>query len=122
MSEEPIVEIMENFSLVGLVAAFFVFSWLAIRARSLGSFRFQLSIFMLIWISAEVPHIVETLGMVSDLGFGLYGLTLHMISMFSFALFVGARSYKFLRMPPLSLPVRTQVSAAPDPSTGELKL
>ncbi len=121
MSEEPIVEIMENFSLAGLVVAFFVFSWLAIKARSLGSFRFQLSIFMLIWILAEVPHIATTLGLVSDLGFGLYGLTLHMISMFSFALFVGARSYKFLRMPALSLPVRTPVPAVTGPSTGELK-
>ncbi len=122
MSEEPIVGIMENFSLVGLVVAFFVFSWLSIRARSLGSFRFQLSIFMLVWISAEVPHIAETLGLVGDLGFGLFGLTLHMVSMFSFALFVGARSYRFLRMPTLSLHVRAQVSAAPDSSTGELKL
>ena len=98
---------MESFNLVGLLLAFFVFMALAIKAKSLGSFRFQLSIFMLLWVLAEAPHIAETLGLLSPTGYELYGLTFHMTSMLLFALFVGAKSYRFLRTPSLSLPTKS---------------
>ncbi len=54
---------------------------------------------MLIWVLAEAPHIVSTLGLISSEGFGTIGLTFHMLSMTAFALFMGAKSYNFLRTP-----------------------
>jgi len=121
MAEDPLVQAMELFSGFGLILAFLLFTRLAIKAKSTGSFRFQLSIFMLIWLMAEIPRVADTLGLISTAGFGLYGLTFHMISMFAFALFVGARSYLFLQTPKItSLPVKTNAPKLPEPSTGEL--
>src|SRR5712692_157292 len=101
MAIDVLVQIAETFTLVGVLLAFAIFARLALKAKSTGSFRFQLSIFILIWVVAEVPHIAETLGLISVGSFEDFGLAVHMISMAAFALFVGLRSYGFLRMRPL---------------------
>ena len=120
MAEDPLVETMELFTGLGLILAFLVFTRLAIKAKGTGSFRFQLSIFMLIWVMAEIPRVANSLGIISTAGFGLYGLAFHMISMFTFALFVGAKSYLFLRTPSISsLPVGMAEPKLPEHSTGE---
>ncbi len=101
MSDDLVVQVAETFTLVGVLLAFAIFARLALKAKSAGAFRFQLSIFILIWAMAEVPHIAETLGVVSMGSFDSLGLGAHMVSMAAFALFVGSRSYKFLKMKPL---------------------
>ena len=92
---------METFTLVGVIIAAVIFTRLALKGGSIGSFRFQLSAFMLMWVTAEIPHIAETLGLVADGSFDELGLGAHMISMAVFAVFVGYRSYKFLSIKPL---------------------
>ena len=90
-----IVETLETFNLVLILVAFAIFARLAIRGKSLGNFRFQLSIFLLICVISEIPHIAETLGLIVTTGYEDIGLYLHAMSMGVFALFVGWRSIKF---------------------------
>ena len=101
MSDDILVQAAETFTLIGVILASAIFARLALKAKSTGSFRFQLSIFILIWAAAEIPHIVETLGLISVGSFDDLGLAVHMTSMAAFALFVGLKSYGFLRMRPI---------------------
>jgi len=96
-----IVDVFETFSLIMILAAFAIFARLAIKGKSLGSFRFQLSIFLLIWVLSEIPHMGETLGLVSTVSYSDIGLYLHALSMGVFALFVGWRSLKFVTLRPI---------------------
>ncbi len=102
MADDPLIQAAETFTLIGVLLAFLLFARLAVKAKSTGQFRFQLSIFMLIWVVAETPHIMSSLGLLSTAGFETFGLTFHMLSMAAFAFFVGAKSYRFLHFhPPL---------------------
>ena len=95
-----IIDAFEIFSLIMILFAFGIFARLAIKGKSLGSFRFQLSIFMLFWVLSEIPHIFSTLGLIDTASYSDIGLYLHATSMGFFALFVGWRSLKFLMVHP----------------------
>ena len=49
----PVLDIVSNFTLYLLFVALGIFVWLAWRSRSVKSFQFQISIFLLIWIGGE---------------------------------------------------------------------
>lgn len=95
-----LIQAFEIFSSILILTAFVIFAQLAIKSKSMGSFRFQLSIFLLIWVLAEIPHIGDSLGLVSTAGYSDIGLYLHATSMAVFALFVGWRSLKFISIHP----------------------
>src|SRR5713101_5089204 len=111
MASDPIITMFETFNLVLILIAFAIFTRLAFKGKSLGSFRFQLSIFLLIWVISEIPHIAESIGFLTATGYEDTGLYLHATSMAAFALFVGWRSLKFLSfhppapISPVSLPI-----------------
>jgi hypothetical protein len=112
MALDDITSVFETISLVLILVAFAIFARLAIKGKSLGSFRFQLSIFLLIWVLSEIPHIAGTLGLISTAAYSDIGLYLHATSMAVFALFVGWRSIKFATLP---IPPTGAVSAAAEP-------
>ena len=114
MATDPTITLFETFNLVLILIAFAIFARLAFKGKSLGSFRFQLSIFLLIWVFAEIPHIGESLGWIATAGYEDTGLYLHAASMAVFALFVGWRSLKFLSFHPPT-PTST-VSISIDPT------
>jgi len=93
-----IIYVFETFSLIMILIAFAIFARLAIKGKSLGSFRFQLSIFLLIWVLSEIPHIGETLGLLSTASYSDIGLYLHALSMGVFALFIGWRSVSYTHL------------------------
>ncbi len=111
-----IIDAFEIFSLIMILFAFAIFARLAIKGKSLGSFRFQLSIFMLIWVLSEIPHIFSTLGLIDTTSYSYIGLYLHATSMGVFALFVGWRSIRFLTIQPP--PSRGAASLATKPPEG----
>ncbi|HEV2118988.1 MAG TPA: hypothetical protein VGS11_02605 [Candidatus Bathyarchaeia archaeon] len=104
MADDPIVFAAELFTSIGVTLAAIIFARLAFKSKSLGSFQFQLSIFVLIWVAAELPHIASTLGIIDDTSYQTLGLAFHFISMAAFALFVGARSFQFLGAHPKPQP------------------
>jgi len=93
--------VFETINLVIILFAFTIFIRLALKAKSLGSFRFQLSIFLLIWVISEIPHIAGSLGLIATTGYQDIGLYLHAASMGVFALFVGWRSIKIATLHPV---------------------
>lgn len=113
MANDPIIAMFETFDLVLILVAFAIFARLALKGKSLGSFRFQLSIFLLIWVISEIPHIAESIGFLAVTGYEDTGLYLHAASMAVFAIFVGLRSLRFLSFHPpapintVSLPTET---------------
>lgn len=113
MAEELLIEAFETYSLIMVLLSFAVFTWLGVKAKSIGSFRLQLSIFMLIWAVSEIPHIAETLNLFSTAGYEMLGLTLHLISMAAFSFFIGIRSYGFLRIQPPTISTTTQQPPMP---------
>jgi len=103
MAEDPIITFSETLSLVLILVAFAIYLRLAFKAKSLGNFRFQLSVFLLIWVISEIPHIGETLGFLPATSYEDTGLLLHAASMATFAFFVGWKSLSFLTIhPPLT--------------------
>ena len=113
MTSDPAITMFETFNLVLILIAFVIFARLAIKGKSLGSFRFQLSIFLLIWVVSEIPHIGESIGLLTVGAYEDTGLYLHAASMGVFAIFVGWRSLRFLSFHPpapigtVSLPTDT---------------
>jgi len=107
-----LTEGFETFSLVAILLAGLIFTRLAFKAKSLGSFRFQLSFFILIWVVAELPHVASTLGLVSEDAYGLFGLTFHLLSMAAFAIFVGIKSFDFFKPTP-PMPPSTSLPTTP---------
>lgn len=105
MADDPVITLFETFDLLLILVAFAIFTRLALKGKNIGNFRFQLSIFLLIWVISEIPHIGETLGLLSTASYADTGLYLHATSMAVFALFVGWRGLQFLIIhppPPLS--------------------
>src|SRR5690349_20541586 len=100
MALDDITSVFETISLVLILVAFAIFARLAIKGKSLGSFRFQLSIILLIWVLSEIPHIAGSLGLISTAAYSDIGLYLHATSMGVFALFVGWRSIKIATLHP----------------------
>jgi len=113
LANDPTITIFETFNLVLILIAFAIFARLAFKGKSLGGFRFQLSIFLLIWAISEIPRISESIGFLAATGYEDTGLYLHAASMAVFAIFVGWRSFRFLSFHPpapittVSLPTDT---------------
>src|SRR5207245_9028763 len=102
--------IAEVYSFIGIVFAAFIFTRLAIKAGSIGNFRFQLSIFILIWVAAEIPHVLDSLGLIDVSSYLTIGLMLHLVSMIISAVFVGLRSLRFLHPPQVARPFFPEAS------------
>jgi hypothetical protein len=103
MADDPIIVLFETFNLVLIFVAFAIFIRLAFKGKSLGAFRFQLSLFLLIWVISEIPHIAGSLGLLATASYVDVGLYLHAVSMAVFAIFVGWRSLRFLSYHPPAL-------------------
>lgn len=110
--------IMEFYTLFVILASAVVFALLAVKAKSIGSFRFQLSAFILIWAVAEIVHVGGNLGFVTIGNIDDIGSAFHFASMAAFAIFVGARSFKFLQVKPATPPAKP---VKPFPLTGAME-
>lgn len=112
-------QVMQTFTLIGILVSGVIFARLAIKSHSIGSFRFQLSTFILVWVGAESLYEANLLGLINVAGYSSLGLFLHMISMALFAVFIGFRSAQFMKTKPLpSLP--DSLSNKMGPSLGAL--
>ena len=90
----PVFDLMSNFTLYLLFLALGIFVWLAWHSHSPKSFRFQISIFILIWIGGEfVTTLYESRSF--DFHFELHdvGMQIHLVSMILFASIMFVRFY-----------------------------
>ncbi len=74
-----------------VIASAVIFAALAVKSKSVRSFNFQFSVFMLLWAAAEVPAVLSAAGVIATTAYENEGLALHLFSMFLFGLFVALR-------------------------------
>lgn len=90
----PVLALVSNFTLYLLFVALGIFVWLAWRSRSVKSFQFQISIFLLIWIGGEFMTTLHEWGSF-DFPYELHdlGMQIHLVSMILFASIIFVRFY-----------------------------
>lgn len=77
-----------------LVICISVFAYLAFRSRSVRSFQFQISVFVLIWIIGELANVLLENGLISvPSTMSEIGYEIHVGSMVFFSVFLYARYF-----------------------------
>jgi hypothetical protein len=84
-------------SLTLILASTILMGYLAYRARTVGSFQFQMLVVLVVVALAEVPHILSNLGIINVSAMENLGLFIHTFSMFFLAAFVAIRVTKYFR-------------------------
>ena len=86
--------VMNSVTIILLLVAFGIFVWHAARSRNIRSFRFQISIFIVIWVLGEIAGILQDNGIIilSSLQREI-GLEIHVVSMVFFSMMLWIRFY-----------------------------
>jgi uncharacterized membrane protein SirB2 len=82
-----------NLTLVLLVIALGIFVWLTARSRNIKSFQFQISIFILIWITGEIVDLLGEERFVEVFSTSEIGIYLHVLAMAMFSAMLWIRYY-----------------------------
>ncbi len=69
----------------------------ASKVKTWRSFQFEMFLFAFVLFVSEVPHILNTLGLISTLGYEAFGLTVHTFAMVVLSFFVAVRIYGFVK-------------------------
>lgn len=80
-SENPLAADAELVSLVLIVAAFVVITYLTAKTRSRKSFQFEMFLFSLVLVAAEVPRVLYSLHVIDIDALSTIGLEIHSVSM-----------------------------------------
>ncbi len=90
----------ETFSLFGILVSALVFASMAIRNPAFREVHFQFAIIVLIWAAAEIPHNLDSLGVITlASSVTVLGTWVHFISMLFIGLFVCVRVIKVMLIP-----------------------
>jgi bacteriorhodopsin len=73
--------------------AFGIFAWLTTRSRNIKSFQFQISIFILIWITGEIVDLLGEEGVVELFSTSEIGVYIHVLAMAMFSAMLWIRFY-----------------------------
>jgi hypothetical protein len=73
-----------------LSCALAIFGAIALKSRRIGSFQFQISVFILIWIVGELAVILQDLGLFT-LFSDEFGMQVHLLSMIFFSVMLWIR-------------------------------
>jgi len=85
---------MNNITIILLLTALGIVVWQAERSKSMRSFQFQISVFLVIWILGEIVGTVEDIGVIVFPALqGNLGFELHVISMVFFSSMLWLRFY-----------------------------
>jgi hypothetical protein len=89
-----ILILMNSITTMLLLIALGMFVWLAVRSKNIKTFQFQISIFIIIWISGEIAGILQDSGIIvfSPVQ-GDIGLEIHVVSMVFFSMMLWLRYY-----------------------------
>ncbi|MBI3023911.1 MAG: hypothetical protein HYU03_06370 [Thaumarchaeota archaeon] len=92
---ETIAPIARNLVPPGLIVALVLFLALAIRSKTIGSLQAELSIFLTIWVVAELLRVLGILNLIgTSPTLQLITVTIHTLSMVAFGLFILFRFYR----------------------------
>jgi bacteriorhodopsin len=73
--------------------AFGIFAWLTTRSRNIKSFQFQISIFILIWMTGEIIDLLGEEGVVELFSTSEIGVYVHVLAMAMFSAMLWIRFY-----------------------------
>ena len=76
-----------------LLIALGIFAWLTTRSRNIKSFQFQISIFILIWITGEIVNLLGEEGVVELFSTSEIGVYVHVLAMAMFSAMLWIRFY-----------------------------
>jgi len=89
-----ILILMNSVTTMLLLIALGIFVWLAVRSKNVRTFQFQISIFLIIWISGEIAGILQESGIiVLPIVQGDIGLEIHVVSMVFLSMMLWLRYY-----------------------------
>ena len=91
------VQLMEVVSIVLIAASFLLLLTLNLRLKAIRTFQFETLIFSLILLISEIPHILQSLDLLSLTGFEDLGLEMHTIAMVVISGFVAIRVYHYIK-------------------------
>jgi hypothetical protein len=85
---------INNITIILLLIALGIFVWQVSRSKSIRSFQFQISIFLVVWILGEIVGNLEDNGIIVFPAIqGNIGLEIHVVSMVLFGLMLWLRFY-----------------------------
>jgi bacteriorhodopsin len=70
-----------------------IFAWLTTRSRNIKSFQFQISIFILIWMTGEIVDLLGEEGVVELFSTSEIGMYVHVLAMAMFSAMLWIRFY-----------------------------
>jgi bacteriorhodopsin len=70
-----------------------IFAWLTTRSRNIKSFQFQMSIFILIWMTGEIVDLLGEEGVVELFSTSEIGVYVHVLAMAMFSAMLWIRFY-----------------------------
>jgi bacteriorhodopsin len=70
-----------------------IFAWLTTRSRNIKSFQFQISIFILIWMTGEIVDLLGEEGVVELFSTSEIGVYVHVLAMAMFSAMLWIRFY-----------------------------
>ena len=82
-----------NLTFVLLVISLGIFVWLTARSRNIKSFLFQISIFILIWITGEIVDFIGEGGVFELFSPSEIGMYVHVLAMAMFSAMIWIRYY-----------------------------
>jgi hypothetical protein len=86
--------IMSNITVILLLVALGIFVWLVARSKTIRSFQFQMSIFLVVWILGEIASNLQDSGIIVFTALqGDIGLEIHVVSMVFFSIMLWLRFY-----------------------------
>ena len=93
MIEDVVFSSFGSLTLILLVVALGIFVWLTARSRNIKSFQFQISVFILIWIIAEIIDLLGEEGVIELFSTSDIGMYVHVLAMAMFSAMIWIRFY-----------------------------
>jgi bacteriorhodopsin len=93
MIEDAAFSSFGSLTLILLVIALGIFVWLTARSRNIKSFQFQISVFILIWITAEIIDLLGEEGVIQLFSTSEIGMYVHVLAMAMFSAMIWIRFY-----------------------------
>jgi hypothetical protein len=85
---------MSNITVILLFVALGMFVWLVARSKSIRSFQFQMSLFLVVWVLGEIAGSLQVSGIIVFTTLqGDIGLEIHVVSMVFFSIMLWLRFY-----------------------------
>ena len=93
MIEDIVFSSFGSLTIILLVIALGIFVWLTARSRNIKSFQFQISLFILIWIIAEIIDLLGEEGVIELFSTSDIGMYVHVLAMAMFSAMIWIRFY-----------------------------